>query len=60
MKSLLARRTGVWGLAFTAYRLWHTLPPQHRRRLIREAQKQGPRVARTVWDARPRRSKPPL
>src|SRR5262245_7120502 len=46
MKSWLVARTGWWGLAFTAYRMWRRVPPRHRRRIIAGARKHGPRVAR--------------
>jgi hypothetical protein len=46
---LLARRT-VWTLAFTAYRLWRSVPPEQRRRIVEEAKKHGPRVARGAAD----------
>jgi hypothetical protein len=54
---LLIRRTGVWGLAYTAYKLWRYLPPKQRRQLMRQAQKHGPRVAKAAAK-RARRKRP--
>jgi hypothetical protein len=58
LTSLLPRRTGLWGLAFTAYKIWRSVPPQHRRRIVNEAKKHGPRVARGVAN-KVRRPPPP-
>jgi hypothetical protein len=56
-RSSLTRRTGVVGLAVATYRLWKRIPRQHRRRIIKEAAKHGPRIARQV--ANRRRSRVP-
>jgi hypothetical protein len=48
----------VVALAFTAYDIWRRIPPQHRRRLMREARKHGPRLAKAAAD-RARRRRPP-
>ena len=58
MKSSLIRRTGVWGLMYTAYQIWRSIPPQHRKRVIAETRKHAPRVAKGVAN-RVRSSKPP-
>jgi hypothetical protein len=58
MRSLLIRRTGVWGLMYTAYQIWRSIPPQHRQRVIAETKKHGPRVAKSVAN-RVRSPKPP-
>jgi hypothetical protein len=39
------RRTGTIGLALTAWDIWRRIPKQHRRLLIRQARKHGPRLA---------------
>jgi hypothetical protein len=39
------RRTGTLGLAFTAWDLWRRIPKRHRRAILRNARKHGPRVA---------------
>ncbi len=45
MTRLLGRRTGAVGIALTAYDIWRRLPEKHRRRLLQETRKHGPRVA---------------
>jgi hypothetical protein len=56
MQSMLRRKPGAIALALTAYDIWRRIPPQHRRRLMSEARKHGPRVARAAVDrARGRR-----
>jgi hypothetical protein len=57
-KSWLVGRTGVWGLAFTAYKIWRSLPPEHRQRVVKGAKKHGPRVARGVANRVKRPPKP--
>jgi hypothetical protein len=39
------RRTGTIGLALTAWDIWRRIPKQHRRVIIRQARKHGPRLA---------------
>jgi hypothetical protein len=47
-KRLLFRRTGAIGIALTTYDIWRRIPPRHRRTILRQARKHGPRVARMV------------
>jgi hypothetical protein len=42
---LLGRRAGPLGLALAAYDLWNRLPEAHRRRLLEQTRKHGPRIA---------------
>ncbi len=44
----LFRRTGALGLALTAYDVWRRIPPEHRRTILANARKHGPRVAKAV------------
>jgi hypothetical protein len=53
------RRTGTIGLALTAWDIWRRIPPQHRRTIIKQARKQGPKVAKRVMQARRRRPPKP-
>jgi hypothetical protein len=50
------RRTGTIGLALTAWDIWRRIPPRHRKTILNQARKHGPRVAKRVINAR--RSRP--
>jgi hypothetical protein len=50
VQRMMRRKTGAVALALTAYDIWRRIPPQHRRRLMREAQKHGPRLAKAAVD----------
>jgi hypothetical protein len=50
----LLRKTGPIGLALTAWDIWRRIPPQHRRTLIRQARKHGPRIASRIVNSRRR------
>jgi hypothetical protein len=45
MVRMLTRKAGVVGLAMTAWDIWRRIPPQHRRTILRQARKHGPRIA---------------
>jgi len=49
------RRTGTIGLALTAWDIWRRIPKQHRRAIVRQARKQGPRVAAVLMEQQRRR-----
>jgi len=49
---LVTRRTGAVGMALTAWDLWRRIPPHHRRRIMRQARKHGPAIAKRVVQAR--------
>jgi hypothetical protein len=49
------RRTGTIGLALTAWDIWRRIPKQHRRVIVRQARKHGPRVAAKLIEQRQRR-----
>jgi hypothetical protein len=55
---LLTRRLGIWGVALTAWDIWRRIPKQHRRMIIQQARKHGPKVAARVMQQRQRRSRP--
>ena len=42
----LPRRAGPFGLALTAYDVWKKLPPERRKKILAEAKKYGPKVAK--------------
>jgi hypothetical protein len=50
------RPPGALGLALTAWDLWRRIPPRHRRTILKQARKHGPRVAARLMQAgqRPR------
>jgi hypothetical protein len=52
------RRAGPIGVALTAWDIWRRIPKQHRRMIIHQARKHGPKVAARVMQQRQRRSKP--
>jgi hypothetical protein len=51
---LVGRRVGPWGLALTLWDIWRRLPPRHRKRLVDQARRHGPRIARQAYEARRR------
>jgi hypothetical protein len=53
-KSLLLRRTSALGIALTAYDVWRRIPPQHRRAILANAKKHGPRIAKAAASRRRR------
>jgi hypothetical protein len=42
----LTRRAGPLGLALTAWDLWRRIPPKHRKTIVRQARKHGPKIAK--------------
>jgi hypothetical protein len=52
LTSLFTRKMGPVGLALTAYDIWRRIPPKHRRRLIAEARRHGPRLAKAAVERR--------
>ena len=49
------RRVGPFGLALTAWDIWRRIPKQHRRTIMRQARKHGPKVAAKVMEQQRRR-----
>jgi hypothetical protein len=46
MVRMLTRKFGVVGLAMTAWDIWRRIPPRHRKTILRQARKHGPRLAK--------------
>jgi hypothetical protein len=46
---------GPVGIALTAIDVWRRIPPKHRRRIIAEARKHGPRLAKAAAKRQRRR-----
>ncbi len=42
---LLRTRVGPLGVALTAFDIWRRIPPKHRKRLLKQARKHGPKLA---------------
>ena len=55
MSRMFSRKMGPIGLALTAYDIWRRIPPRHRRRLMAEARRHGPRLAKAAAERRRRR-----
>ena len=58
----LTRRLGPVGIALTAWDIWRRIPKQHRRTIVRQTRRHGPKVAAAVIaysKRRANRSKPP-
>ena len=51
------RRTGAVGLALTMWDVWRRIPPRHRKTILKQARKHGPKVAKRVMHARRNRPK---
>jgi len=51
-------RAGPFGLALTAWDIWRRIPKKHRRAILRQARKHGPKVATKLMQQRRRRPKP--
>ena len=52
----LGRRPNALGAALTAWEIWRRIPPQHRKRLLAQARKHGPRIAKQVAASRKRKT----
>jgi hypothetical protein len=48
-------RAGPIGLALTAWDIWRRIPPRHRKTILKQARKHGPKVAARIVEARRRR-----
>jgi hypothetical protein len=52
---IFARRMGPVGVVLTAIDIWRRIPPKHRRRIVAEARKHGPRLAKAAANRQRRR-----
>jgi hypothetical protein len=52
------RRAGPVGLVLTAWDIWRRIPPRHRKTIVKQARKHGPRIAARVIQAQQRRRRP--
>jgi len=48
----IGRRAGPVGIALTAWELWTRIPPQHRKRVLGQARKHGPKLVKQAVKAR--------
>ena len=49
---MLGRRAGPWGTVLVAWDIWKRIPPKHRKKLLQQARKHGPRLAKQAYQAR--------
>ncbi|MEK6274980.1 MAG: hypothetical protein AABM30_06520 [Actinomycetota bacterium] len=47
-RRMFMRRLGPVGVVLTAIDVWRRIPPKHRRRIVSEARKHGPRVIKAA------------
>ena len=52
---MLGRRAGPWGTALVVWDIWKRIPPKHRKRILQQARKHGPRIAARVVKAQQQR-----
>jgi hypothetical protein len=45
------RRAGPIGVVLTAWDIWRRIPPRHRKTIVKQARKHGPRIAARVIKA---------
>jgi len=48
----IGRRAGPIGIALTAWDVWKRIPPKHRKRLLGQARKHGPKLVKHAYKAR--------
>jgi hypothetical protein len=48
----IGRRAGPWGTALVLWDLWKRIPPRHRKRLLKQARKHGPRLVKQAYSTR--------
>jgi hypothetical protein len=53
-RRIVTRRAGPLGLALTAYDVWKRIPPKHRKMILKQTRKHGPRVASQLLKKRRR------
>lgn len=51
---MLGRRAGPWATVFLVWDLWKRIPPKHRKKIVVQARKHGPRLVKQAIDARRR------
>jgi hypothetical protein len=51
---ILRRRVGPLSTLLLAWDVWKRIPPKQRKRLLAQARKHGPRLARQAYNARRR------
>jgi hypothetical protein len=44
----LRRRAGAWGTVLLFWDVWKRIPPKHRKRLLAQARKHGPRLVKQL------------
>jgi len=54
LPKIVRRRVGPLGTAFLLWDVWKRIPPKQRRKLLAQARKHGPRLAKQAYKARRR------
>jgi len=49
---VLGRRAGPWGAALAVWEIWKRIPTKHRKRLLQQARKHGPKLVKSAYKAR--------
>jgi hypothetical protein len=52
LKRSLGRSAGPWATAVAVWKIWHKIPPKHRKRLVAQARKHGPRLVKQAYMAK--------
>jgi hypothetical protein len=55
----LLRRAGPVGVVLTAWDIWRRIPPRHRKTIVKQARKHGPRIAARMIQAQQQRRRRP-
>ena len=48
----LGRGAGIWSIAVAAWEIWNRVPKRHRKRLLKQARRHGPALAKRAYRAR--------
>jgi hypothetical protein len=55
LRRVFTRRMGPVGVVLTAIDIWRRIPPKHRRRIVAQARKHGPRLVKAAAKRQQRR-----
>jgi hypothetical protein len=58
LRGAFGRRAGPWGAAFALWEIWKRIPPKHRKLLLKQIRKHGPRLAKQAFRVRQARRRP--
>ena len=49
---MVGSQAGPWATAVTVWKLWKKIPPKHRKKILAQARKHGPRLVKQAYVAR--------